>query len=672
MKVRILFLVVILYLISFSVLASRNNLQIKNGVLNLEDANIEEIQSIKLQGEWEFYWNQLLEPKDFKNSENKLNPVFVKVPKPWTDYMNNSVKLTNKGFATYRLIINKKPDSTETIYGLKISTVFSNYKLFVNRVLITEVGKVGITDALSTPQFKYQDIPLILDPEKGNTGKIEVIIQVSNFSHQRAGLQKSIFFGTYEKLRSESRWMDILNLIIIGIILVIGINHLNMYLFRQKDISNLYFSIVSIVMVLRNITTGDRIITYFIPNINWELLVKLDNFSGFGTVPLFALFFYSLFKVDFPKSIKNLIIIIGVLITLLVFATPANFYGKFRMFFEIYILIFGLYLTFGVLLRSAIRRRPTAFFTFLGMFILYSTAINDVLSSMGLIQSAYIAPYGLVIFMIIQSITITVKSAKAINENEDLSAQLTLEKENLEKNITERTQELQSQHDQLIKHQEKEKEQSWINNGMSIINDILADNKNDFKALSSKVLSQLIKYVGATFGVLYMLSDDDEADTHLELMADYGCSNDIRKDKAKIHVTTGIVGVSYTENRLMVVNDVPENFIKIESGLGESQPEALLIIPLSIDEKVFGIIEIASFNRFTDLEVEFIKRIAFNIANNLNNIRMNENSSEMIEKFREQALLMQEKEEEMRQNLEEMEAIREQYEELRKKNDELR
>ncbi|MCK5169866.1 MAG: GAF domain-containing protein, partial [Bacteroidales bacterium] len=373
-----------------------------------------------------------------------------------------------------------------------------------------------------------------------------------------------------------------------------------------------------------------------------------------------------------PKSIKNLIIIIGVLITLLVFATPANFYGKFRMFFEIYILIFGLYLTFGVLLRSAIRRRPTAFFTFLGMFILYSTAINDVLSSMGLIQSAYIAPYGLVIFMIIQSITITVKSAKAINENEDLSAQLTLEKENLEKNITERTQELQSQHDQLIKHQEKEKEQSWINNGMSIINDILADNKNDFKALSSKVLSQLIKYVGATFGVLYMLSDDDEADTHLELMADYGCSNDIRKDKAKIHVTTGIVGVSYTENRLMVVNDVPENFIKIESGLGESQPEALLIIPLSIDEKVFGIIEIASFNRFTDLEVEFIKRIAFNIANNLNNIRMNENSSEMIEKFREQALLMQEKEEEMRQNLEEMEAIREQYEELRKKNDELR
>jgi transcriptional regulator with GAF, ATPase, and Fis domain len=339
------------------------------------------------------------------------------------------------------------------------------------------------------------------------------------------------------------------------------------------------------------------------------------------------------------------------------------------MLFEIYIGVFGLYLTFGVLLVSAIRRRPTAFFTFLGMFILYATAINDILSSMGLVQSAYVAPYGLVAFMFIQSITITVKSAKAINENEKLSDELRLEKENLEGNINERTKELQQQHNQLIKHQEKEKEQSWINVGMNKINDILADNKNDFKALSSNVLTQLINYVNATFGVLYMLSDEDGNEPTLELIADYGCSNNIRKNKAKIHVTTGTVGVSFTENRFMVINDVPENYIKIESGLGDSQPKSLLVIPLSIEENVFGIIEMASFNKFTELEIEFIKRIADNIANNLNNIRMNETSSGMIKKFREQAQLMQEKEEEMRQNLEEMEAIREQYEELRKKNE---
>ena len=667
MKFRIQILTAIICFTSFSYALSSNGHLIQEGVLNLELTNISATKSIKLEGDWEFYWNQLLEPKDFQNKS--ITPdLYGKVPKSWTSYVKDEEKLPNKGFATYRTIIHKKADTTITLYGLKVSTVFSNYKLWVNGKLLSEVGSVGKVEDEAIPKFEYKDIPIILNPNLVNTEEIEIIFQVSNYSHVRAGLQRPIYFSTYENLASETRWMDILNLIIIGIILVISLNHFSMYYFRRKDISNLYFAIVSMVMIIRNISTGDRIITYFFPNISWELIVKLDNFSGFGTIPLFALFIYSLFKVDFPKIMKNIILVIGVIVTLLVFATPADFYGKFRMIFEVYILIFGLYLTFGVLLTAAIRKRETAFFTFLGMFILYATAINDVLSSMGVFQSAYVAPYGLVAFMLIQSITITVKSAKAINENEGLGEELKLEKENLETNINERTQELQKQHDELLVHQEKEKQQAWINNGVANVNDILADNKDDFKALASKVLSELIKYVKATSGVLYMLNSDDESDAFLELIADYGCSNEIRKGKAKIYTTTGNLGVAFTENRVMVINDVPKNYIKIESGLGKSNPEALMIVPLSIDDKVFGIIEIASFNKFTKLEIEFIKRVANNIAANLNNIRMNENSAVLIKKFKEQTLLMQEKEEEMRQNLEEMEAIREQYEELRKKN----
>jgi len=95
-------------------------------MLDLELTNIGEINSVKLQGEWEFYWNQLLEPQDFRDSEGKLNPEFVKIPKSWTNYKFDNVKLPNEGFATYRLVINKKPDLSKTIYGLKISSVFSN------------------------------------------------------------------------------------------------------------------------------------------------------------------------------------------------------------------------------------------------------------------------------------------------------------------------------------------------------------------------------------------------------------------------------------------------------------------------------------------------------------------------------------------------------------------
>jgi transcriptional regulator with GAF, ATPase, and Fis domain len=313
---------------------------------------------------------------------------------------------------------------------------------------------------------------------------------------------------------------------------------------------------------------------------------------------------------------------------------------------------------------AALRKRETALFTFIGMFILYATAINDVLSSMGLIQTAYVAPYGLVTFMVIQSITITYKSAKAINQNENLSEQLTQEKENLEKNIYERTKELRSQHDLLILHQQKEQQQSWINNGIAQINDILADNKNDFTALSDKVLSKLVKYIGANFGVLYMLNQFETNDPYLELISDYGCSNETREQKSKIYTNTGMLGAAFTENRVMIINDIPENYIKIKSGLGESKPKSLIIIPLSIEDNVFGMLEIASFKSFTDLETEFVKRIALNIAAQLNNTRMNEKNLQLIEKYKEQEQLMSEKEEEMRQNFEELKLMREEYEKL--------
>ncbi|OFX85814.1 MAG: hypothetical protein A2X00_13485 [Bacteroidetes bacterium GWE2_32_14] len=663
MKFRSLFpSIIVLIFISISVFSS--NIQVEKGILDLSIVDIEKSRSIKLQGDCEFYWNKLLEPKDFQTQNQNLEPAFVKIPKSWTTYTVKNTKLTNEGYATYRIIIKKLPDTKRTIYGLKVSSVFSNYKLWVNGELLNETGKVGTLKNNSIPQFKYQDIAFILDPEKGPTDKIEIIFQISNFSHQRAGLQKPIFFGTFENLKADSRWMDILNLIIIGIILIIGINHLNMYFFRRNDISNLYFSIVCIVMILRNISTEDRIITYIFPNINWELLVKLDNFSGFGTIPLFALFFYSLFKDDFPKIIKDILIGFGIFVTLLVFATPANFYGRFRTFFELYILIGGLYVTFGVLLVAALRKRETALFTFIGMFILYATAINDVLSSMGIIQTAYFAPYGLVTFMVIQSITITHKSAKAINQNEHLSDQLKEEKENLEKNIYERTKELQSQHEVLILHQQKEKQQNWINTGIAQINDILADNKNDFTKLSDKVLSNLVKYIGAQFGVLYVLNQFDTKEPYLELISDFGCTKDVRENKLKVYTNTGMLGAAFTENRVMIITDIPENYIKIKSGLGEAKPKSLIIVPLSIEDNVFGMIEIAGFKAFTEIETDFVKRIALNIASQLNNTRMNERNLQLIEKYKEQELIMSEKEEEMRQNFEELRLMREEYEKL--------
>lgn len=665
MKKNFIFTVLLVLIVTCIHAKSNDEFISNNGVLDLGISNVLEKNTLKLQGNWEFYWNQLYEPKDFIESQKIDKPIYIKIPKSWSSQKVNGAKLPSIGYATYRLIVHKKPDTQKSIYGLKVSTVFSSYKLWVNGKQIACVGSVGKAKELSRPEFSYQDIPFVLDPNEGSTETIEIIFQVSNFSHQRSGLHFPIYLGTYANIIAATRWMDILNVLIIGIILIIGINHLILYFFRKQDRSNLYFGIICLVMILRNISSGDRLITLVFPNINWELLVKLDNFSGFGTIPLFALYFYMLFKEDFPKTLRNIFLYIGIAITALVFITPALFYGKFRTFFELYILFGGLYLTFGVLLIATIRKRAYALPSFLGMFILYATAINDVLSSMGIIQTAYIAPYGLVGFMLIQSTTINKKSANAINENELLSIQLTHEKENLEHKIDERTRELQQQHDELLKHQDKEQLQNWVNAGVTQVNEVLSQNKDNFNSLSKNVLIALLKYLDAKLGAMYILNDEISDNPYLELVTDFGLSKEHKNNNSVIPINSGLIGATFTNNEVQNITNLPDDFLAINSGLGSAPPKSLLLVPLSFEEKVFGVIEIASFNVINQYELEFVNKVAFSIANNLNTVKMNERNLKLIQQFKEHSSIMQENEERLKQNLEELEYIREQYESLK-------
>lgn len=651
--------------IASTVNADNQNLFIaRNGLIEIGSSPILNNENIKLQGDCEFYWNKLLEPKDFKDSIAKPTPLYVKIPKSWTSYKVNDDKLPNKGYATYRILIHKNADSEQAIYGLKLSTIFSSYKAWVNGSLVAEVGKVGKTQETSQASFRYQDVPIVINPSTTN-GTFEIIIQVSNFKHQRGGLHFPIYFGKYENLIADTRWMDILNLIIVGIIFLIGINHLSLYLLRKEDKSNLYFSIVCLVMILRNISTADRIITYIFPNLNWELLFKLDNLSGFATIPLFALFIYDLFEKDFPKKLMRAYLYVGVAVSSLVILTNANFYGKFRMIFELYVLIGGLYLTFGILLRATLRKRPYAVYTFIGMFILYTTAINDVLSSMGIIQTAYVAPYGLVTFMILQSISINIKSARAINHNEILGVQLQQEKANLEIRIEERTRELKSQHDMLLKHQEKEQLQNWINHGVTSLNEVIAKNKDNYTNLCTNVLSALIKYVDAKAGAFYGVEMDENKGKYLKLIADYGLSKDMKRQNATLQTDSGLVGATYTLNQVQLISNIPDDYLAINSGLGSASPKSLLLIPLTFDDAVLGVIELASFKEITETEVTFVSKIADIVANNINTVKINEENIKLIQQFKESSKQMQENEERLRQNLEDLEAIREEYEMLK-------
>ncbi|MEM7109119.1 MAG: PAS domain S-box protein, partial [Bacteroidota bacterium] len=107
------------------------------------------------------------------------------------------------------------------------------------------------------------------------------------------------------------------------------------------------------------------------------------------------------------------------------------------------------------------------------------------------------------------------------------------------------------------------------------------------------------------------------------------------------------------------MTNIPEDYLNITSGLGLASPSSLLIVPLKTDDKIMGVIEIASFEIFDDTDLEFLEKVGASIASTITNAYTNQQTQILLEKSNQMTEEMQAQEEEMRQNMEEMQATQE-------------
>lgn len=614
---------------------------------------------ITLEGDADFYWQEFLLPNSPTDELVGHTKYKAPIPKPWTKVkLENNKQATAQGFGTYRIRIKLKNENE--VYGLKLRSIFTAYKLYVNGNLLSSLGTIGESKSESKPKFLTQEIAIpIICNDTCEFQTLDVVLHVSNFHHKRAGAQQPMKFGTMNEIVDETTNTIILNMFLIGIILIIGLNHVLMYALRRLDIANLLFGFLSIIMILRNLSTEERLFLHWFPDMNWETLVRLDNFSGFATISLFALYFYFAYKKDFPKTMFIILTAIGAIVTVLVFTTKAWFYGQFRLIFEAYIGLGGLYLTFGVLMVAAIRKRQGALLSFIGMFLLYTTAINDVLSSMGLINSAFIAPYGIAAFMVLQSFLLTRKSAHALLDNQNLSSELSQEKQMLEKHIEERTSELSKQAEELKVYQKEQEQQNWINEGLNDITIVMRKNKDNLSELADGLLSTLVKKVDANLGAMYMHTIVNNED-QLKLLAQYGLKEEAQLEY--IGTKEGLTGQCFSLAKEKFMNELPEKYFDISSGLGSATPRFLALLPLKIDELTIGVIEIASFKPINETSKNYLRRASENIASQLNIVKMNEESQKIIEESKKLEQEARAKNQEMRETIEEMQALQEEDE----------
>jgi len=213
-----------------------------------------------------------------------------------------------------------------------------------------------------------------------------------------------------------------------------------------------------------------------------------------------------------------------------------------------------------------------------------------------------------------------------------------------------------------LKHTaEEDKKRNWATEGMAKFGDILRANNEGLDKLADNIISNMVKYLGANQGGLFLVNDNDPNDKHLNLIACYAW-NKKKYINMRVDMGEGLVGQAWQENDMLYITEVPENFVRITSGLGDANPKSFLIVPLTMNDETYGVIEIASFGDFADYQKEFVKKLAESIASTLATAKTNERTKQLLEQSQQQTEEMRAQEEEMRQNMEEMQATQEEME----------
>jgi len=390
------------------------------GILDLRGWDPGKDAPVRLNGEWEFYWNKLYGPGDFeKLTAVSQAPAYMIFPGLWTNLAHPPF-----GFATFRLKV--LLNNPEQKLALKFQDIYAAYRVFVNGRDIGGSGKVSATKAGS----KDQVIPkMLLLPDSLGDREVEIILQVSNHSMYFSGSPQAIRLGSRDDIQHLQNIRLAIDLFLIGAILVMAFYHLGLFSLRNSDKSSLYFALLCFGTIFYALLTGESFLFSMFPDIDVTGLYRILIPAMISTLMFASMFMREIFPLEFSSlPVRATQFFTAIAVGCVVFTPPAVF---IRLHIPIQVIsVLLLIYIFYALLRAVSRKRTGAVVMLIGYCIWFTTAINDLLYYHLLIESLNLVSFGLFAFIFSQAFLLSTRFNEAFDLVAEISGQL--EKSNRE------------------------------------------------------------------------------------------------------------------------------------------------------------------------------------------------------------------------------------------------
>lgn len=398
-------LLIVVSTISLSLRANdHKNLAASNGVLDLRHVDFT-TRSIKLHGEWEFYWKQLIKPGDPLPAKKE----FIAYPGLWSNRILNNDTLSSQGYATYSLTV--LLPSNRPVLALEVPDVYCAYNLYVNDSLLANNGRPATSKEAAEPYWVTQVVML---PHSHDT--LHVLLQVANFWHSKGGPYKEIVIGDKERISLNNRQDRSFDLVLAGCLFMGGLFFFGFYLIGNRDKAILFFSLFCIVYSYRMVGTSLYALHAVFPQLDWLYTIRAEYLCLVLAVAFFAKYIRCVYPQDASKIVVNTGIWACTAYALAILFTPPLFFTKGISFF---LVIMFLYIGFAfyVCIRAVRYKRPGAPFALLscGVMLLVFLVINLHYFWLMVPPKALVFA-GYVLFFFLQSLVLSNRFASTMNK----------------------------------------------------------------------------------------------------------------------------------------------------------------------------------------------------------------------------------------------------------------
>lgn len=442
-KFNIMFIIIFVMLmpwINAFALIKSDEITAKNGYIDASSWDFDEGKILPLNGEWEFYCNRLLEPKDFKKGNYQKS--FINIPTDLTQICTKSNLGAGNGYATLRL--NMKISDIDKVYGLKFKYFASANKIWVNGVPLSSSGEVGRDRRTYKPQYIPREV---LFESQGED--VEIVVQIANFHHRRIVLNE-ILFGTADQILHKTYLNIVKESILIGSLLLVAVYCFVIYFMKKRDSAVLYLSVIALLVAIRETIVSERILIRLLPNFSAEVMMKLGYLPVFILLPLLTLYTNEVLKSPkLDKVVKILKYTVFLFLALIMLYT-VKVYDWIFEYGNWLIVASAIYIIYIIAVNKLIKNTRRIYTMMTGSTAVLITAINDIFRELGLINTPELLSVGIVLFVLFQAIFLALRFndsfdeiARLSKENEDMYKEIQELNEDLETKIKIRTQELE-------------------------------------------------------------------------------------------------------------------------------------------------------------------------------------------------------------------------------------